>query len=103
MFNIFNNENKRHYNVINNKLREIESLVDTFSDIYESGVNKQICLLMLDNLKTEVDILLQLIHEREYTEQADYYLKGEKMNVLQLEIFFFSMLSGVEELINKRD
>lgn len=46
MFNIFNNENKRHYNVINNKLREIESLVDTFSDIYESGANKQICLLM---------------------------------------------------------
>ena len=61
---IFNNDNKYHYDAVNKKLREVETMFDELINIYDKGADKNMCLLKLDMIKIEVSTLRKRIYSK---------------------------------------
>ena len=99
---IFNNDNKYHYDAVNKKLREVETMFDELINICDKGADKNMCLLKLDMIKIEVSTLYQLIFEGEYTVNAKYWIKGEQRNGMQLKMLFDYMTCALENAINTK-
>ena len=93
--------NQRHYDKVNQKLREVESMIDELIEVMDSNGDKYVQNMMLTKIKIEVDYLCKLIFENNYTINADFAIKGEYRKGFQLKMMFEAMLFAMENSINK--